>query len=109
VAVAAGVVGDPFVRPVLIALDVSAERQGRASLDRATSPGLSTTGALRGSFTSLRGRTRSGRSSVTAKKNRRAAMAALNRSRADPRLRHIQLKAAKIITRRCIRRPGRRE
>ena len=33
--------------------------------------------ALRGSLTSLRGRTRSGRSSVTVKKNRSAAMAAL--------------------------------
>ena len=34
VAVAAGVVGDPFVRTVLTALDVSAERRGPAGLDR---------------------------------------------------------------------------
>ena len=32
--VAAGVVGDPFVRAVLAALDVSAERRGPAGLDR---------------------------------------------------------------------------
>jgi hypothetical protein len=34
VAVAAGIVGDPFVRAVLAALDVSAERRGPAGLDR---------------------------------------------------------------------------
>src|SRR5208283_4855204 len=49
-------------------------RPGAASRRSATSSGLSTTGARRGSFTVLRGRTRSGRSSVTLKKNRRAAM-----------------------------------
>ena len=38
---------------------------------------LRTTGALRGLVTVLRGRTRSGFSSVTVKKNRSAAMAAL--------------------------------
>jgi hypothetical protein len=51
-------------------------RPGAASSSRATSSWLRTIGALRGSFTSLRGRTRSGRSSVTVKKNRSAAMAA---------------------------------
>ena len=44
---------------------------------RATSSWLRTTGALRGLVTVLRGRTRSGFSSVTVKKNRSAAMAAL--------------------------------
>ena len=44
---------------------------------RATSSWLRTTGALRGSVTILRGRTRSGFSSVTVKKNRSAVMAAL--------------------------------
>ena len=34
VAIAAGVVGDPFVRAVFAALDVSAERRGPAGLDR---------------------------------------------------------------------------
>ena len=43
----------------------------------ATSSPLSTDRALRGLFTVVRGRTRSGRSSVTVKKNRSAAMAAL--------------------------------
>src|SRR5208283_2279012 len=38
---------------------------------------LRTTGALRGSVTTLRGRTRSGFSSVTVKKNRSAVMAEL--------------------------------
>ena len=40
-------------------------------------PAQHVTGALRGLFTVVRGRTRSGRSSVTVKKNRSAAMAAL--------------------------------
>src|ERR1700723_1896884 len=52
-------------------------RPGAASRRRATSSSLSTTGALRGLFTIVRGRTRSGRSSVTVKKNRSAAIAAL--------------------------------
>src|SRR6185437_8581408 len=80
-------------------------RPGAASRSRATSSWLSTTGALRGSFTILRGRTRSGRSSVTVKKNR-SGDGGVDRPGADLLLRHMQLKAAKIIARRCIRRPA---
>src|SRR5271165_1292818 len=81
-------------------------RPGAASRRRAASSWLSTTGALRGWFTVVRGRTRSGRSSVTLKKNRSAAMAALMDPApcADLLLRHMQLKAAKVVPRCRIRR-----
>src|SRR5271166_3232189 len=55
-------------------------RPGAASRRRATSSWLSTTGALRGLFTVVRGRTRSGRSSVTLKKS--GAASHLNKVRA---------------------------
>src|SRR5882724_11157970 len=50
---------------------------GAASRKRATSSGLKTTGTLRGSCMNDRCLTRSGRSSVTLKKNRSAATVAL--------------------------------
>src|SRR5208337_5024797 len=60
---------------------------------------------LPGSVTILRGRTRSGFSSVTVKKNRSAAMAALIVEGLALLLRHMQLKSPKIIARRRTRRP----
>src|ERR1700733_6798420 len=69
------VLGEPQGR--IFADPSSCFRPGAASSRRATSSWLSTTGARRGLFTVVRGRTRSGRSSVTAKKKRNAAMAAL--------------------------------
>src|SRR3984957_12391511 len=100
------VLGEPQGR--IFADPSSCFRPGAASSRRATSSWLSTTGARRGLFTVVRGRTRAGRSRVTAKKKSNAARGGggVYHPCAHLLLRHLQLKAAKVLLRRRIWRPA---